>query len=86
MGLFSKKPKSIIVQKPAGLAAPEGDPMDRSEECCRRSKTSRSLPQPVDAARGRHLCQAAEADQPAQAGQAAETSETCQAAEDQRHR
>ncbi|MEO7370467.1 MAG: hypothetical protein ABIZ69_06385 [Ilumatobacteraceae bacterium] len=31
MGLFSKKPKSIIVQKPVG-GAPEVDPMDRLEE------------------------------------------------------
>ena len=32
MGLFSKKPKSIIIQKPADAAAPQVDPKDRPEE------------------------------------------------------
>ena len=32
MGLFSKKPKSIIVQKPATVAAPDADPLDDLEQ------------------------------------------------------
>ena len=32
MGLFSKKPKSIIVQEPADVVGPHADPMDRLEE------------------------------------------------------
>jgi chromosome segregation ATPase len=32
MGLFSKKPKSNIVQKPPGLATPAGNPANRSEQ------------------------------------------------------
>ena len=47
MGLFSKKPKSIIVQKPPGLAAPEGDPMDRLEELLPKIEDLPQLAQPV---------------------------------------
>ena len=47
MGLFSKKPKSIIVPKPPGLAAPEGDPMDRLEELLPKIEDLPQLAQPV---------------------------------------
>lgn len=47
MGLFSKKPKSIIVQKPPGLAAPELDPMDRLEELLPKVENVPQLAQPV---------------------------------------
>jgi chromosome segregation ATPase len=47
MGLFSKKPKSIIVPKPPGLAAPEGDPMDRLEELLPKIDDLPHLAQPV---------------------------------------
>ena len=47
MGLFSKKPKSIIVPKPPGLAAPAGDPMDRLEELLPKIEDLPQLAQPV---------------------------------------
>ena len=47
MGLFSKKPKSIIVPKPPGLAAPVGDPMDRLEELLPKIEDLPQLAQPV---------------------------------------
>ncbi len=43
MGLFSKKPKSIIVQKPANKPGAEGDAMDRLEELL--PKIEADLPQ-----------------------------------------
>jgi hypothetical protein len=48
MGLFSKKPKSIIVQKPAGLAAPSGTPTDRSEQSPPKVEDLPQLAQPVN--------------------------------------
>ena len=48
MGLFSKKPKSIIVQKPAGLAAPAGNPTDRPEQSPPKVEDLPRLAQPVN--------------------------------------
>jgi|GEM_PF-2419584 len=45
MGLFSKKPKSNIVQKPAGLAAPASNPTDLSEPSQPKIE---DLPEPAD--------------------------------------
>ncbi|MEP7203877.1 MAG: hypothetical protein ABI894_14805 [Ilumatobacteraceae bacterium] len=47
MGLFSKKPKSIIVPKPADAAAPHVDPMDRLEELLPRVEDLPQLAKPV---------------------------------------
>ncbi|MEY2415331.1 MAG: hypothetical protein QOH53_665 [Ilumatobacteraceae bacterium] len=46
MGLFSKKPKSMIVQKPPGLAAPAGNPTDRSEQSPPKVEDLPQLAQP----------------------------------------
>jgi DNA repair ATPase RecN len=44
MGLFSKKPKSIIVQKPSGLATPAANTTNRSEQLAPKVE---DLPQPA---------------------------------------
>ena len=47
MGLFSKKPKSIIVQKPSGLAAPAGNPTEGSEQLPPKLQDLPQLAEPV---------------------------------------
>ena len=47
MGLFTKKPKSIIVQNPPAMPAPEGDPMDRLEELLPKISDLPLVAQPV---------------------------------------
>ncbi|MDQ1496343.1 MAG: hypothetical protein QOG69_2826, partial [Actinomycetota bacterium] len=47
MGLFSKKPKSIIVQKPPSLAAPAGNPTEGSEQPPPKVENLPQLAEPV---------------------------------------
>ncbi len=46
MGLFSKKPKSIIVQKPATKATPDKDPMDMREALVPKVEAAPQLTNP----------------------------------------